>query len=96
MKSSVFGIPVVYSDIVTNRIIWTRSTKYDEKGEALKRGKMKGNALVMPIDFDFTQREYTKKYFDFGDVLSKLGGLRASIFPIFGWFTPFYVLYFLV
>lgn len=93
---SYFGIPFQYSNLVTNRLLWTRSTKYDENGEENVRSKRSSNTLIMPIDFDFTQREYTIKFFDFWDILAKIGGLRAAIFPFFMFFMPLLVLYFLI
>ena len=50
----------------------------------------------MPIDFDFTQREYKYKYFDLDDIVAKIGGLRASIMPILNFFMPLVILYFLI
>lgn len=47
------------------------------------------------IDFDFTERIYTIKYFGIMDVMSTLGGLRASILPLLGWFIPLMTLHFL-
>lgn len=86
------------NDIVYKKLIWSKSTDYDENGEAnLKAGgdSSSSNTLVMPVDFDFTQREYTLKFYTFDDILAKVGGLRASIMPILAFFAPLLVLYFL-
>ena len=54
-----------------------------------------GSNIVSNIDFDFTERIYDIQYYGILDVLSKLGGLRASIFPIVGYFAPLLTLHFL-
>ena len=57
--------------------------------------RVSGTKIVSNIDFDYTQRIYDVHYYGFMDVLSKLGGLRASILPILGYFLPFLTLHFL-
>ena len=47
------------------------------------------------IDFDFTQRVYDVHFYSIMDVLSKVGGLKASITPIMGYFLPLLTLHFL-
>lgn len=51
--------------------------------------------MVSNIDFDFTERIYVIHYFGIMDLLSKLGGLRASILPILGYAAPLLALHFL-
>ena len=51
--------------------------------------------MVQNIDFDFTERIYDVHYFGIMDLLSKLGGLRASILPILGYVAPLLTLHFL-
>ena len=47
------------------------------------------------IDFDFTERVYDVNFYSFLDILSKLGGLRASILPILKYCMPLLTLHFL-
>lgn len=54
-----------------------------------------GTSMLSNIDFDFTERIYDVRYFGIMDLLSKLGGLRASIMPMLGYFVPFLTLHFL-
>lgn len=56
---------------------------------------MTGTDIVSNIDFDFTQRIYDIQYYGLVDVFAKLGGLRASIVPILGYFVPLLTLHFL-
>lgn len=45
---------------------------------------------------NFVERRYILKYFTVFDIMSKIGGFRASVMPIVGEFAPFFVLAFLV
>ena len=45
---------------------------------------------------NFVQRRYTIKYFTIMDIISKLGGIKASIVPIANKFTPIFVIFFLI
>lgn len=47
------------------------------------------------LDHDFTEKYYEIRYFGYMDILSIIGGLNASIGPIFGLFTPLFILNFL-
>ena len=47
------------------------------------------------IDFDFTERIYDVHFYSFLDLFARLGGLRASILPIIGYFMPILSLHFL-
>ena len=50
--------------------------------------------MVSNVNFEFTERIYDVEYFGIMDLLSKLGGLRASILPIIGYVAPFLALHF--
>lgn len=54
-----------------------------------------GTQIISNIDFDFTERIYDIQYFGVMDILAHLGGLRASILPILGYFIPLLTLHFL-
>ena len=56
---------------------------------------MTGTDIISNVEFDFTQRIYDVQYYSLLDVLSKLGGLRASILPIIAYFVPLLTLHFL-
>ena len=47
------------------------------------------------IDHDFVQVEYELNYFGYMDILAIIGGLNASIVPIFGLLTPLFIMNFL-
>lgn len=45
--------------------------------------------------FDFTERQFTFKYFLFMDILASIGGLNAFITPLVSKLVPFFVIAFL-
>lgn len=55
-----------------------------------------GTDIVLSLNMKFVERQYILNYYTLGDLLSKVGGLRASIMPIIGYFSPLFVLYFLL
>lgn len=85
-----------YNNKIEARLIWNRATNINENGLVEARVKRISNKMVIPIDFDFTQREYLIRFTTFGDMFAKIGGLRAAIMPIINLFMPFLILYFLV
>ena len=44
---------------------------------------------------DFTEKIYSIFYFTFTDVMGLIGGLNASIGPMFGFIAPMFVLNYL-
>ena len=93
------GFPTSYGDRVENKVIWRKSVvvnddqmtpirKLDENDEFY-------NKIIANIDFDFTERVYDIHYFDFSDIMAKLGGLSASILPFFNILIPLLTLHFL-
>jgi len=45
---------------------------------------------------NFVERRYILSYFTVFDIMSKIGGFRASVMPIVGEFAPLFILFFLV
>lgn len=54
-----------------------------------------GSSIISNLDFDFTERIYELQYYGVMDIMSKLGGLRASIIPLLGYLLPLLTLHFL-
>ena len=48
------------------------------------------------INFDHNQRKVVNKYYGFSNLLSKVGGYRASLRPIWQVVTPIFVIGFLM
>ena len=47
------------------------------------------------IDLDFTEKRYEIQEFGIMDMLSIIGGLNASIGPLLGLLTPFFIINYL-
>lgn len=97
------GVPYAFADRLEQKLLWRKSVVVNDAGQTpvRKLGKDEefdqetSTALVSNIDFDFTERIYDVQYFGIMDLLSKLGGLRASINPIIGYIIPLMTLHFL-
>lgn len=94
------GIPTSFSDRIEERIIWRKSVVQNDDGmtpiRTLGAGEVFNNTFIVSnLDFDFTERIYNIQYFGIMDVMSTLGGLRASIVPIIGYLVPLLTLHFL-
>ena len=47
-----------------------------------------GANISVTVDFDFTHRFYKINYYTVVNILSALGGLKASLTPIVGYLMP--------
>ena len=57
--------------------------------------KVNNTAILSNIDFEFTERIYKIHFYGFLDLLSTIGGLRASLEPIFELALPLFIGHFL-
>ena len=97
------GIPTEFANYTEDVIIWRKTvvvnddnlTPVRKLGLGESFNQTTGTNIVSNIDFDFTERIYDIQYYGILDVLAKLGGLRASILPIVGYFAPLLTLHFL-
>lgn len=96
VKESIMGFPISYKDLIVDDITWGKPTTLDEDGRLFLREKYKSNSQVTNLQFDFTHRRYTISYVTWGDVLAKIGGLRAVIEPFVAFFVPLLTLTFLM
>ena len=51
--------------------------------------------IYCPIQADFTERKFIFKYYGKADIMAGIGGIGAFIYPILGYLTPYFVIYFL-
>jgi len=51
--------------------------------------------VIVMIDYEFTERNYIINYFGYMDILSKIGGISASISPVLGFCAPAFILFYL-
>ena len=52
--------------------------------------------IVVQLNFNYIEKEFTTKYFGVLDIMAKVGGLQASILPIMRIATPWFALAFLL
>lgn len=55
---------------------------------------VKDTRIISNIDFEFTERVYKIHYYTILDMLASIGGLRASLEPIFHLAIPVFTAYF--
>lgn len=90
------GIPTGWKDYIYKNLIWTGTTDVTENWMVPKRGQYSSSDMIANINFEFTQRKYTKWYYGLDDILKGIGGIRSTVLPIIGFLIPFIVIYFLV
>lgn len=95
VTASFAGIPTSAQDIVSSKVLWRKTQNIDDDHFTGVRTKFNRSLIQSNIDFDFTERVYDVHFYDFIDLLSKLGGLRASLLPILGYLMPLLSLHFL-
>lgn len=103
MKKNFLGVGYAFEDRIEEKLIWSKTVIVNDAGQTPTRKLGKGEVfnqttgsnLISNIDFDFTERIYHVEYFGIMDLLSKIGGLSASINPIIGYFIPLLTLHFL-
>ena len=52
--------------------------------------------MAVQLNFDYIEKEFTTSYFSVMDIMSKVGGLQASVMPLMRIATPFFMLRFLL
>ena len=94
-KSSVnvLGVQIGSEDEYTNTVIWEPATNVDENRKITMRDTYMSSTILVKTNFDFTQRIYEINYIDSFDVVASLGGFRAAVTTLFGFCTPFVILF---
>lgn len=96
VATRIFGIAIAYEDEVINFVNWLKNTNEDELKYSVLRSKYESDTIFIQMNFDFTRKEFVVHYFGVFDIMSKLGGFKASIGPLLAAFSPFFVLLFLI
>ena len=52
--------------------------------------------IIVQLNFNFIEKEFTTKYFGVLDIMSKIGGLQTSVMPMIRMATPWFALVFLL
>lgn len=97
----LFGFPINFKDQTIDNLIFNQPTQNMNDHLELEVSKYDGDnpddleiKLSLNINFNRDVTEY--HYKGYGDILTKLGGLKAILGPALGFITPFLMLYFLV
>ena len=90
-------------DETIEKLDYQQPTENMDDDTHLKVGKYiqdKGNIYPfetkISMNIDYERSVTTYNYNGYGDIFTKLGGLKASLGPILGFITPFVMLYFLI
>lgn len=97
LNKTIFGIPYAYTDILRNSVR-LQQLKDIVKSHSYPSGFSEQDeyAFTVGLDYDFTIQTYTYVYFSTMDIVSKLGGLGATIKMILAFVAPIMVLKFMV
>lgn len=100
VTKSLLGIPYSFDDNVIWELLWKQTIVRDDDFFTPIRfmvpdEQINGTDIISNIDFEFTERVYNIHFFGVIDILSQLGGLRASLMPLLGFFIPFFTIHFL-
>ena len=82
VTKKILGYPATTEDIVKKRVIWQKTQTINDDHKTGIRNDFNRSTIQSNIDFDYTERVYDVHFYSVIDILSKLGGLRASILPI--------------
>lgn len=96
VTTRIFGMAFGWENKVINKILWSTTTDQDISYASPRAATFNGTDIVYNLNMNFVERQYILNFYTFGDIMSKVGGLSASIMPILGEFTPFFVLFFLL
>ena len=89
------GIPLMSENIVSDVVIYQRATNMNLDQRVPLSLTFNSSTIFIPYSMDFTQREYTFKYYTILDVISAIGGVNAFIAPVMSKLAPLFVLGFL-
>ena len=75
---------------------WKTSSDTNDDNQIPTRDKYNSTLIQFNVDFDYTERIYNINYYTILDIMAILGGLKASIMPIFAYLAPLLALHFLM
>jgi len=97
MDKAIFGFPLEYTDIISNIIRIDQQKTIKKSKDYPERFRDQDEySFYVGFDFDFTIQTYTYVYFSTVDVISKLGGIGATIKLVITMIAPLMVLKFMV
>lgn len=91
----ILGVPVRYKDEVKYDMDMYKVQESNVDNRIPLANKYNSTTQTILFRFDFTEKQYTFKYFMFMDILASIGGLNAFITPLVSKLIPFFVIAFL-
>jgi hypothetical protein len=97
VKTKVLGVSLEFADRIVTNITLKSNLNINVKGRVPvhELNYFKSSDVVIMLAHEFTEVEYTIKYFGYADIIGKIGGIAASLAPILGIFAPMFILFYL-
>jgi hypothetical protein len=93
----VLGLPVSFKDSVENQLLFKPSSINVQNGELTQSKSVDGDSsFSIGLNVDFNQQIIILTYFNYGDLVSYLGGIKSAIMPVFDLIVPIVILAFLM
>ena len=93
----VLGLPIYFEDSVVNKVNFQPASINIKNGELSKSDIDAENSnFSVNFNVDFNRQIIILTYFNYGDLVSYLGGIKSAIMPAFGLIVPIVMLSFLV
>jgi hypothetical protein len=95
VEGHFLGIANSFSDEISRKVIMSPSSDTNDMQMTDLASTYKSSTLMINFHFNFVERVFELKYFTYMDILSKIGGLQASLLVIIKFGAPMLSLWFL-
>lgn len=99
MTTKILGFDLIYEDLIETNVTFKKSLNVDVNGRVpIHEGgedDYESSDVIIMIDYEFTERMYKISYFGYMDILSKIGGINASVTPLLGMIAPAFIIFYL-
>ena len=97
VKTKVLGLAIEHEDRIVTNITMKKNLNINVNGRVpVHDGDyFKRSDVTIMLDHDFTEVEYLIKYFGFADIMSKIGGIVASLNPLMALLAPMLIIFYL-
>lgn len=90
---------MIFENLIETNVTFKKSLNIDVNGRVpIHEGgedDYESSDVIIMIDYEFTEKKYIISYFGYMDILSKIGGISASISPVLGIIAPAFILFYL-
>lgn len=95
----ILGFDLIFENLIETNVTFKKSLNIDVNGRVpIHEGgedDYESSDVIIMIDYEFTEKKYIISYFGYMDILSKIGGISASISPVLGIIAPAFILFYL-